>query len=135
MKNTLTVQISFSYQGVTYTPSATIDLDSYLQRNEPIPDFFSLVARENNIDAYSYQYEVMEMGQYQYLQATGLAQQFCTLDSFDLGGFEKAWKDRDIEEKIAEIALKFLQIDDLSANKSVRNALFNAYLLGAGQKN
>ncbi len=131
MKNTLTVQISFSYQGNTYTPSATIDLDRYLTKNEPVPDFFPLIARANDIDAYSYQYEVMEMGQYQYLQATGLARQFCTPDSFDLAGFEAEWKQRDLEQKIADIAHKYMKVNDLSENDALKNALLQAYRLGS----
>ncbi len=133
MKNILTVQISFSYQGVTYNPSASIELDRFLQKKEPIPEFYKLVARENNIDSYSYEYEVMQMGQFKYLEATGMAKDFCSEDHFDSVGFEACWKQVYIEEKLAEIALKHMNIKDLDENESLKQALLQAYQLGAAE--
>lgn len=130
MKNYLTVQISFSYQGVTYNPSACIELDRFLQKKQPIPEFYQIVAKENKIDPYSYEYEVMQLGQFKYLEATGLASEFCSEDHFDIVGFEARWKQEYIEQKLAEIALKHMNISDINDNKALKQALLQAYQLG-----
>ncbi len=133
MKNYLTVQITFSYQGVTYKPSSRIDLDRFLEKGEAIPEFYQIVAKENDIDLYSYQYEVMQVGQCQYLEATGLAEEFCSEDHFDIAAFEARWKQLNIEQKLAEIALKQMNIIDLDENKPLRQALLQAYQLGTAE--
>jgi hypothetical protein len=130
MNNRITVQIIFSYRGVTYQPSATINLDSYLEKNQPIPDFFDIVAIENNIDAYSYEYEVMQMGEYRFLDAQGLAKDFCEQHEFDRSGFVAAWKQRNLINQLSEIARKYLAVDDLSAQQNLQQALMEAYWAG-----
>lgn len=131
MKSYLTVQITFSYQGVTYKPSARIELDRYLLKNQPIPEIYQIVAKENNIDSYSYQYEVMPMGQFRYLEATGLAQEYCSEDHFDSAGFQVRWRQVYVEQRLAEIALKHMNIVDLDDNEPLKQALLQAYQLGA----
>lgn len=130
MKNRITVQIIFSYRGTTYQPSATIELDRYLEKNQSIPDFLPIVAKENNIDSYSYEYEVMQMGEYQYLDAEGLVGDFCNLHEFDGAGFAAAWKQQNLINQLAEIAHKQLGVDDLSTQQSLQQALLEAYKLG-----
>lgn len=133
MKSSLTVQITFSYKGVTYSPSARIELDSFLENNETVPEFYQIVARENHIDPYSYEYEVMQLGQFNYLAASGLAQQFCHEDEFDMAGFKACWERAHIEQKLAEIALKQMSIADLDDNQDLKQALLQAYHLGAAK--
>lgn len=131
MKNSITVQITFSFQGVTYSPSAVIELDPYLEKNAAIPDFYTLVARHNQIDIYSYQYEVMELGEYRYFDAQGLARDFCSEDHFDLEGFRAAWKAQNINHRLTEIARQTMGIDSLEAYQGLREALLQAYQLGS----
>ncbi len=130
MKNCVTVQIFYSYQGVDYSPSAVIDFDYYLGKNIQIPPLFHLVASQNDIDIYSYQYEVMEIGQFKYFDAQGLAKEFCHEDSFDVASFQQKWKQADIINRLNAIARQYLSIEDLNKNDSIKTALLAAYQLG-----
>ena len=134
MKNTLRVTILFSYRGVNYQPSAVIDFDTYLQGNNTVPEFYQIVARENNIDRYTYEFEVMEMGIHQYTEATGLAEKFCNKDSFELVGFTEAWKQQVVLKRLSEIAQQQLAIDDLDQHQGISDALMQAYQFGLDQK-
>ena len=131
MKNSIRVQVIFSYQGVKYSPSSVIDLDSYLEKNESIPAYFHLVARDNNIDIYSYQYEVMEVAELHFSDAQGLAQNFFQDRSFDMDGFKSEWQNNKVFEQLSTIAKKHLDIDLLNQNKALKDALFEAYEIGS----
>jgi hypothetical protein len=133
MKSFLTVQITFSYQGVTYNPLVNIELDRFLEKSEEIPEFYQIVAKENNIDSYSYEYEVMQLGQIKYLEATGLAKEFCSEDDFDMAGFKLRWKQQYIEQKLAAIAFEHMNIVDFDNNEPLKQALLQAYQLGSAE--
>ena len=134
MKNSVRVTILFSYRGIKYQPSALIDFDSYLLGDKTIPEFFQIVARENNIDRYSYEFEVMEMGIYMFTEATGLAKQFCTKDSFDLKGFSEAWMQQRVIKQLSLIAQQQLAINDLEQHEDLTTALMQAYQFGLDQQ-
>ncbi len=129
MKNSVTVEIRFSFKGESFAPSAVIDLDHYQEKGLPIPAFFHLVASQNQIDIYSYQYEVMEMGQTVYSNATGLAAEFCQPDHFDVQGFSEKWKELKLLQQLSDIARKHLRIDDLEQHAEIKSALLAAYRL------
>ncbi len=129
MENSIRVQIIFSYQGVSYLPSTVIDLDSYMEKNESVPAYFCLIARDNDIDTYSYQYEVMEVAEVLFSDPQGLAQKFCQEKSFDLDGFKSEWQNNKVFEKLSIIAKRHFDVDDLNENKALKNALFEAYEL------
>ena len=131
MKNSIRVQILFSYQGVSYSPSTIIDLDSYLEKSEPIPAYYHLVARDNAIDTYSYQYEVMEVAEVHFSDAQGLAQKFCQDKNFDMDGFKSDWQNNRVFEKLSIIAKNHFDVDDLNQNKKLKDALFEAYELSS----
>jgi hypothetical protein len=133
MKSYITVQITFSYQGATYNPLVNIELDRFLEKSEEIPKFHQIVAKENNIDSYSYEYEVMQMGQIKYLEATGLAKEFCSEDDFDIAGFTLRWKQLNIERKLATIAFEHMNVVDLDSREPLKQALLQAYQLGASE--
>ena len=134
MINSVRVTILFSFKGKNFKPSSVIDLDRYLESDEALPEFFQIVARENNIDRYSYEFEVMEMGTVQFSEATGLAEQFCETDKFDAEGFQRAWEIKSVEKKLSRIARQHLSIDDLDHHQDLKEALLQSYLLGLGRK-
>ena len=129
-KSSVKVEILFSFKGEKHTPSTVIGFDQYLQKNQPVPEFFHLVARENNIGEYSYEYEVMEMGHFRYSDAQGVASEFCQPDNFDLDGFIDKWKEEYVLSLLSDIAKKYLDIDDLDENEEIKNALHQAHQLG-----
>ena len=134
-KSSVKVEILFSYKGEMHTPSTIIELDQYLEKNQSVPEFFQMVARENNIGVYSYEYEVMEMGRFKYSDARGLAVEFCQPDSFDLEGFIDKWKEDYVLMLLSDIAKKFLDIDNLDENEAIKNALHQAHQLGYHRNN
>ncbi len=59
MKNSFTITLEFSYKGENFELAASVDLDEYMQKMKGIPNLHDLIARQNGIDSYSYQYEVL----------------------------------------------------------------------------
>ena len=59
-KNTVKVTIPFSFKGIDYEPSCVIDLDAFILGDNGIESVFQIVASQNNIGNYSYEYEVLE---------------------------------------------------------------------------
>ena len=129
-KSSIKVEILFSFKGEAHSPSTTIEFDQYLEKNQPVPEFFQLVARDNNIGVYSYEYEMIEMGHFKYSDAQGLAAKFCQQDNFDLVGFVDKWKEEYVLSLLSDIAKKYLDIDDLDENEAIKNALHQAHQLG-----
>jgi len=134
MKSCITVQILFSFKGETYSPRATIEFDRYLEKNESIPSYDLLVAHHNDIDTYSYLFEVMQHGDVVFSNPEGLAVEFCRADEFDLVGFVAEWKQQSVLHRMAEIAHEHLAVDSLDENESIKKALLQAYQLGKNSR-
>jgi hypothetical protein len=130
MKNSIKVQIRFSFKGETYAPEATIDLDGYLSKNQEIPPFDLLVAHANGIDTYSYLFEVMQMGDYVFSDAEGSVAEYIIGNQIDLEGFTRKWQELRVIEQLSAIAQQHLSIDDLDQDPALQQALFAAYRLG-----
>lgn len=129
-KNTITATIPFSFKGKEYTPSSIIDLDVFILANPNIDRIFHLVAQENKIDKFSYEYEVLESSSISFSQATGVAVEFLLENQFDLNSYiEKRNKD-EVQEALQNIASEILQLDKLEENKSLAKALLKAYQAG-----
>jgi len=130
MKSTIDIKIEFYYKGELFAPSASIDLDQYMERNVKLPDLYLLLATENSIDSYSYHYEVMLQENIQFNNAKGFAAQFCQDGQFDTEAFQKAWiKEREFD-LIQSIALDVLKIEDINQQPELKAALFLAYQEG-----
>lgn len=129
-KNTITATIPFSFKGKEYTPSSIIDLDVFILANPNIDRIFHLVAQENKIDKFSYEYEVLESSSISFSQATGVAVEFLLENQFDLNSYiEKRNKD-EVQEALQNIASEILQVDKLEENQSLAKALLKAYQAG-----
>jgi len=59
MKIIITISTEFSFKGEIISPKYSFDLLHYLKSHQSLEHLHSLLARENNIDEYSYAYEVM----------------------------------------------------------------------------
>lgn len=129
-QNSITVTIPFSFKGQEYTPSAIIDMDVYTQRNQNFNSLFHMVAQENKIDRFSYEFEVLESSPLFFSQATGAAVSFLLENKFDLDGYIEDRKTRDVQEKLQNIASEILQVDKLEENEPLANALIQAYQAG-----
>ncbi len=127
MKNTIKITIPFSFKGEEYTPYAIIDLDDYIQSNDCLSHAFNIVVQKNNINQYSYEYEVLEASPRIFSKPTGIAADFLTNQNFDLDGFKKNQLEKATIEKLKIIASDVLNIDDLESHQDIKQALLRAY--------
>lgn len=130
MKNTIKVTIPFSFKGVEYSPSSIIDLDVFSQGDQTLDTVFQIVANENKIDNYSYQYEVLESSRRLYSDPTGIALDFLSNNEFNLQGFKDKLIGDDVFLGLSEIAKKTLGIQNLEDHDDLKAALLKAYKLG-----
>lgn len=130
MKNTIKVTIPFSFKGVEHTPSSVVDLDVFSQGEQTIDNVFQLVANENKVDNYSYEYEILESATVFFSEATGIASEFMSENNFDLNGFKQKYKSSHVLKVLQNIANQTLNINDLNENKAFKSALEQAYRAG-----
>ena len=138
MKNIITAQIEFYFKGECMTPKVTVDLDELMEKNGSVSDLRHLLATSNNIDKYSYEYEVMEITPVTIFEAEGMVCEHIDDDkSLDVEAFESCWHKDRLQTQLQSIAKKHLNIDDMQSNQTVLQALKDAYLLGqqSQQKN
>ena len=134
MKNTIKVTIPFSFKGIDHEPSCIIDLDTFLLGEQNIDSIFHLVAAENNIDNYSYEYEVLESSKKIFSEPTGLAGNFLSDGNFDIEGFKQSYRDEQVFASLNDIAKKNLNIDNIDDHADIKQALLSAYQAGQNSK-
>jgi hypothetical protein len=130
MKNSIEAHIEFSFKGETYSLTANIDLDQLMERNHSFPSFHAILARENNIDTYSYLYEVMLETEIRFDHAQGFAADFLNDGHFNQESFIAAWQEDGALALLQPIAKRELGIEDLEQHQGLKNALVQAYNLG-----
>jgi len=132
-KNTVKVTIPFSFKGVDHEPSCVIDLDAFIMGDQGIEAVFHIVASQNGIGNYSYEYEVLESSKKIFSEPTGIAHEFINNDGFDLEGFKQKHSEEGVFEKLQAIASQILAIDNLADEQHslVKQALQQAYKIGA----
>lgn len=133
--NRIDAQLEFDFKGEHHRLATTIDLDTALQHGGELPPAYTLIAAAHKIDAYSYQYEIMEMADITYANPQGLACGYFSEGLFDEAGFVAAWQEQRVLKLLAPIAKEELGIEDLSARPEVGRALLRAYRLGTGSSN
>jgi len=125
MNNSIIASIVFSYKGEALSPSCHIDLDTLLLKDKDLCQVYNLVA-SGQIDPYSYAYEVMQVSEVTYSNATGLAEQFLHNKQFDFDSFRQEWMYQKNLKTIQDIAKKYMEIDDLEKHSDLKNALMEA---------
>ncbi len=138
MKNIITAQIEFYFKGECMTPKTVFDLDELMEKSGTISGLRHLLAKGNNIDPYSYEYEVMEVTPITISEAKGMVCEHINDDKeLDTEAFEESWHKEKLLTQFQSIAKKHLNIDDIQSNQTVLQALKDAYLLGqkSQQKN
>jgi hypothetical protein len=130
MPNTIDATVEFSFKGETYQLTSTLDLDAILPADGASPDVHFILAREHDIDTYSYLYDAMESHPVQYSNATGLATQCLAQARFDFNKYLALASEHKVAHEIQEIAHKHLHIDDLEQHSDIKNALVAAYHAG-----
>ena len=134
MKNKIVASVSFHFKGKLYSPKATIDLDHLMTTQHGSSDKLSsihpLLAKKNDIDLYSYEYEIMLEESIQFSEATGIATDYLRDGQFLIEDFEKAWREEKALEYIQPIAKKYLAIDDLTEHPDLKKALTASFIEG-----
>ena len=130
MKNQISISLVFYFKGKKYSPSMVIDLNTQTQTQNNYESLYTLLANNNNIDLYSYEYEMMLAEELVFSDATGLAKLFIKNGKFDFIAFNQAQHDEIITDAISKIASEHLSIDDLSSRPDIKSALLEAYKLG-----
>lgn len=132
MKNTIKAQVNFSFQGKTFSPGLQIDLDALLSSGQDLSRLHDRLARANDIDTYSYAYEVMESSDIEFSEATGLATEFVDQQGrFDFSAFNEAWQADQMQQQLLQLAQKHMRINSLDEIEGLKATLLAAYQAGA----
>lgn len=130
MRNYISISVEFYFKGKKFSPSMVIDLNAYVQSDNDFNSLYPMLANSNNIDLYSYEYEVMLSEELIFSDANGLADTYLEDGKFDLTAFEQALHDESLTDVISKIASDHLSIDDLSSQPDLKAALLEAFKLG-----
>ncbi|MDH5571795.1 MAG: hypothetical protein OEY89_08525 [Gammaproteobacteria bacterium] len=129
MKNSITANMTFYFKGKKLELSTTVDLDSHIQQFSTIPPFYTLLAHSNNIDIYSYEYEIMEQTEVTFSQVEGMAKEFLKDDIFDTKGFLQKWHEEKMLQNIKSVAKTNMNIDDIESIPGLKQTLIEIYHL------
>ena len=130
MKNSITISAEFFFKGQKLSPSIEIDLDEHIKVKRSMESLYPLLAKSNDIDLYSYEYEMLQAEDLAFSEAKGLAASFLNNDIFDIDGFEQALHEESIIKAVSHIASAILSINDLDEQPVIKTALIEAYKLG-----
>ncbi|MDH5394239.1 MAG: hypothetical protein OEY11_13715, partial [Gammaproteobacteria bacterium] len=113
-----------------HSPSLTLELDNYLKSTGRLPLLYPLIARENNFDLYSYEYEMMQAEPIIYSEPQGIVAEHIENGRLNLATFKTAWHEQHTLSQLQAMAKELLQIDDLTKTPELEQALKAAYTLG-----
>jgi hypothetical protein len=130
VKSSIEVSVQFDFKGKTLKPTATVDLDMHMQQYGQMPEWHHLLARENEIGFYSYEFEVLESIEPEFHHATGLAADFVSEGRFDAEGFVHCWQEQQTLGLLQDIAKRHMGVDELASQPGLKSALLEAYEIG-----
>jgi hypothetical protein len=130
MGNSITASVEFSFKGEVFSPSAVIDLDRAVSQQGLMSSIHRIIARENEIDTYSYLYEVMEQAEIVFDDAQGTAADYLSDGVFDFSGFQAGLYEAKLDQLCREIVRTEMKVDDLNQIFGLKRALRKAYELG-----
>lgn len=135
MSTILNAQIDTSFKGEDLSLKATLDLNK-LGYDPEIPiQVFHYVATQNNIDQYSYLYEILEVEPVQYSSDNATVAQFISEDGhyFDWEGYEQARKYQLAEAATERLLNHYFSQQEQADNENLKKALRDAFILGSEQ--
>lgn len=130
MNNHVTASVEFYFKSIKYSASIELDLDQHMKSAGKVPELFPMLARAIELDFYSYEYEMMQAEPIVFSKAEGIVADHITDGALDIPAFEEAWTEAYILEKLDEIALQYLDLDEISQHPKLKKALLEAYQLG-----
>lgn len=130
MKNIITASIHFSFKGERHSPTLTLEIDKHLLATGTLPNLYPLIAKENNYDMYSYEYEMMQAEPVKFSNAQGLIENYIVDGQLDHTAFISAWQEYRTVEKLQQIAEQHMGVNDFSQHPKLKDALLEAYNSG-----
>lgn len=130
MDNSIEISAQFDFRGETFRPTMTLDLNHVMETGMELPDYHHMLAIENGISLYSYEYEVLESSELMFSGAKGLAGDFLQQGRFDFQGFRQCWLEHRELSALQALAQRHLGVDDLSQQPALQEALLEAFRLG-----
>ncbi len=127
MKNIITASITFDFKGKRYTPSIEVALDTYMQSIGKLPDLHGLIAAQNNIGIYSYEYEMMLAEDISFTNAQGMVAEYIVDGMLNNEAFESAWQEHETLQEIRTIVEKNMGINDLQQHPEFEKTLLEIY--------
>jgi len=132
--NQITASIEFNFKGEYVTASAELNLDELLQKHRTIPPLHQLLATLNNIDSYSYEYEILLSEDVRFSDAKGPVADFLTDGQFDQIAFEQYWHEQALLQQLAPTIKQQLDIDDINQHPALKSVLLAAYQIGSNSQ-
>jgi len=134
MHNKITASIEFYFKGEKFSASVDLDIDHYMQTTGELPALYPLLSRSINLNPYSYEYEMLQAEPVLFSNAKGLIAQHVNEGALDFETFKIAWAETRTLEKLQDIAQRNMSIDNIKQQAGLKNALLEAYQLGAAEK-
>ena len=130
MSNIVKASVLFCFKGESHSPFVRLELDKYLEINASIPDLYPMIAKANNHDLYSYEFEMMQAEEIVFSDAEGLVADFIVDGRLDMAGFQAAWQKDILLNQLQEIAQRIMSVNDIEQQPELKKALMEAYYLG-----
>ncbi len=130
MNNRISASIIFCFKGESHSPSLDLDLDQYMHTSGKIPNLYPLIARANNFDLYSYEYEIMQAEPIKFSNPQGMVAEHVEENNLDIQAFESAWHEQQILRQLQEITANSMAVNNLEQHPELMEALLQAYRLG-----
>ena len=132
MKNIVTASVEFYFKGEKFSPSITIVLDEHLEGNASLDtdNLFSIIAKENNIGMYSYEFEMMQAETIKFQHVEGFVESYIVEGTLDMKAFAAVWHENNALSKLLHIAESHMNITDFEQHTELKQALLAAYQLG-----
>lgn len=123
-QNQITASVSFDYKAKSYQLSANIDAHILVNiYEEQVLDIIYLqIAKDNNIDTYSYEFEILQSSEITFSNAVGFIKECFKDDRLDISAINKAY----VANQLKEIAVKY----GLKDSNEIADALKDAYEIG-----
>lgn len=135
MKDTIKITIPFSFKGEDHSPSSIIDLDIFDQKKFTPETLAHMVATENKIGNYSYEYEVLQSSEQYFSEATGLAKKYLDETHFNFIAYKIEINQLQALATLQQIAKDSLGINDLENHPDILLALQQALDAGRSSAN
>jgi hypothetical protein len=132
MKNTVIVQVNYSFKGEDFTPSITLELDAYTKISDNFAGLHTKIAQQNKIDTYSYAFDAMEAYPLTFHSPEGNVIDYVNDGECDLAGYKAYLKQSEMMEEISQIATDILGITDINQqnNIKIKEAMISSYNAG-----